>query len=293
LNILKLKELNNIQISDISELSKRCENYNPYYEEFSVTKETCFFLYYEDTNLVSFLSFISLASATFGENNDRTNAIIGTTFAMESEITAMTLPSKRRQGLFSELFKCALSELNLLGITNIYCAVPLEYQSSSICKGPSHIEYLQKLDIDSSIQFSSSRYTTTAHPSLPTNTDNSPHTSHKPKHLQFTYTPSDESDIPTAYQLIEKRFLKRLKVIGICQLSEESQFTNLWGVEIKKPYRNQGYGLKLMQFVIHDYFKCTSKPLILNVTSKNTSACKLYNHCGFKIVEQIEYFRLA
>jgi len=252
LDILKLNKLNNIQISDISELAQLCGNYNPYYEDLSITGETCFLLCYEDKHLVSFLSFLSVESA------------------MESEITAMTLPSRRRQGLFSTLLECALTQLNILGITNIYCAVPLEYQNSSLCKDLSHIEYLQKLDIDSSSELFF----------------------HKPKHLQFTYTPSEESDIPTAYHLIEKHFLSRSKEIGICQLSEELQFTNLWGVEIKKPYRNQGYGLKFMSFIINDYFKCTSKPLILNVSSKNTYACKLYNRCGFKIVEQIEYYSL-
>jgi len=256
LNILKLSSLNNIQISNISELAKLCGDYNPYYEDFSAAKESCFFLYYEGLNLVSFLSFLSVAT-------------------LESEITAMTLPCKRRQGLFSELLKCALTELNILGITNIYCAIPLEYQHSSLCKGLSHIEYLQKLDIDSASEY------------------HSPLFSHKPKHLQLKYTPSEESDIPTAYHLIEKRFLIRSKVVGLCQLSEETKFTNLWGVEIKKPYRNQGYGLQFMKFIIHDYFNCTSKPLILNVTSKNTYACKLYNRCGFKIVEQVEYYGLT
>jgi len=274
LNILKLSSLDNIQISDISELAKLCGDYNPYYEDFSASKESCFFLYYEGQNLVSFLSFLSVASASLCVTTDRNDTTNARSTAMESEITAMTLPSKRRQGLFSELFKCALTELNILGITNIYCGVPLEYQHSNLCKGLSHIEYLQKLDIDSARECHSSQ------------------SSHKPKHLQFKYTLSEESDIPTTYHLIEKRFLIRSKVIGICQLSEESKFTNLWGVEIKKPYRNQGYGLQFMNFIIQDYFKYTSKPLILNVTSKNTYACKLYNRCGFKIVEQVEYYGL-
>jgi len=271
LNILKLNQLNDIQLSDVSELAKQCGNYNPYYENFAATGENCFFLYYEDKILVSFLSFLSVPSTNLSVSSDRSTSASANDCLMESEITAMTVPCKRRQGLFSQLFKCALTELNILGITNIYCAVPLEYQESSLCKCLSHIEYLQKLDVDSSNRFSSDI----------------------PKHLQFNYTFSEESDVPTAYHLIEKHFLRRSKVIGICQLSEESQFTNLWGIEIKKPYRNQGYGLKLMSFIIHDYFKCTSKPLILNVTSKNTSACKLYKRCGFKIVEQIEYYRLT
>jgi len=283
LNILKLNELNNIQISNILELAKQCGNYNPYCENHAASGEKCFFLYYEDNNLIAFLSFLSVESANLCVSNDiSTNAI-------ESEITAMTLPCKRHQGLFSALLMCALTELNILGITNIYCAVPLEYQNASMCKGLSHIEYLQKLDMDSSSEFSSGQEACPNDTSMQYASRISP----KPNHLQFTYTPSEESDIPSAYHLTEKHFLRRSKVIGICQLTEESQYTNLWGVEIKKPYRNQGYGLTLMSFVIHDYFKCTSKPLILNVSSKNISACKLYKRCGFKIIEQIEYYRLT
>jgi len=301
LNILKLSKLDKIQIADISKLAKQCGDYDPYYEEFSASGESCFFLYYNDMHLVSFLSFLSVASTDLIVHSDKsTIATSGSTVipkttttqntsAMESEITAMTLPSERRRGLFTELLKCALTELNILGITNIYCAVPPKYQNSSLCKGISHIEYLQRLDNDSSSEFSSlSDVNSTA--------NRSEHSSSqsliKSKNIQFTYSPSEGSNIPSSYQLIEKHFLMRSKIIGLCQLSEESQFTNLWGVEIKKPYRNQGYGLKLMSFVIHDYFKCTSKPLILNVTSKNSNACKLYRRCGFKIVEQIEYFKL-
>lgn len=266
-NILKLNKLNTKQVADVKRLAGLCGNYSPYYEEYSPNREICFFLCYRDSELISFLSFLAVESSELAVSNDNEKA------SMEAEITAMTHPGKRRRGLFSGLYKCALEQLDMLGITNVYCAVPLEYQKSKVCKGLSHIEYLQKLDFESAKEFSKNF--------------------HKPKHLQLNYAPSADSDVPTAYYLIEKKFLIRSKSIGVCHFSEESEFTNVWGVEIKKPYRNQGYGLKLMNFVINDYFNCSSKPLVLNVTSKNVNACKLYKRCGFKLVEQIEYYHLA
>lgn len=266
-NILKLNKLNTKQISDIKRLAGLCGGYSAYYEEFSPNREICFFLCYRDSELISFLSFLAVESSSLTVSNDVRKNL------MEAEVTAMTHPDGRRKGLFSRLYKCALEQLDMLGITNVYCAVPLEYQKSKICKGLSHIEYLQKLDFESAKEISKSF--------------------NKPKHLQLNYAPSADSDVPTAYYLIEKKFLLRSKSIGVCHLSEESEFTNVWGVEINKPYRNQGYGLKLMNFVINDYFNCSSKPLVLNVTSKNVNACKLYKRCGFKLVEQIEYYHLA
>lgn len=282
MNILKSNKLNTTQISDIKHLSSLCGNYEPYYEEFSANLETCFFLYYDHNQLISFLSFLAIETSSLQVNDDpRSNT---TQTAMEAEITAMTHPDYRLRGLFTKLFASALVQLKILGISDIYCAVPPECQVASICKGLSHIEYLQKLDFETAKSLMHENTQSSA--SILTDT-------HKPKHLHFTYTPAEDSEIPTTYELYEKKFLMRSKRIGICHLTEASDFTNIWGVEIKRPYRNQGYGLKLMKFVIHDYFKCSSKPLILNVTSSNTHACRLYKRCGFKAIEKIEYYHLA
>lgn len=103
---------------------------------------------------------------------------------------------------------------------------------------------------------------------------------------------TDEYEIPTTYLLTKKDSSADLDHIGICHLLEEDAFTNIWGVEIIKQYRRQGLGFIFIKNVISDYFQLTSKPLVLNVSSTNVAACHLYFSCGFKIKEQVDYFKI-
>lgn len=249
MEILQLSKLTPDQIEDIIKLTGECEDYNPYYEEESPNGETCFFLCYENGLLISFLSFLA----------------VGT----EAEITGMTLPGKRQQGFFSELFKCASSEFHALEINYLYSALPTTLEKSHLCDGISHSEYLEMLDLETAGNLIKEIQ---VHPIQP--------------HLQLVYKPKN-----SAYELIDSSG-KKPKILGKCYLSKETEFTNIWGVEIKKPYRNMGYGLQFMKLVIQDYFQSNTKPFILNVSSTNRSACKLYARCKFRVVEEIKYYKL-
>lgn len=80
--------------------------------------------------------------------------------------------------------------------------------------------------------------------------------------------------------------------IGTVKLCPASDFTNIWGVEIKKPYRRKGYGFALLSYVINDYFKSSRKPLLLHVESTNHAALGLYHKLGFTTHVQIDNYRI-
>lgn len=366
MNILKLNKLTSIQMADIAQLSAICDNFNPYYEEFSPCGETCFFLCYEDSKhaesktedpislksdcghqrLVSFLSFLSISCSNPSSSSDIDSSDIHSSDAVsseavsfiadssdadssdihlssanpantEAEITAMTHPDMRRLGLFSMLLNHAMAELESLYIRNICCALPPELQHAGLCKGFSHCEYLLKLESDFCMQQPALHQPVVPHPAVPhpiTNLQRSSRMDHMNPH--FTQHISEEFDIPSAcsmYLPVVKddsslksetfsspvsapvpiySFSFSPNLVGLCNFSEESTFTNLWGVEIKKPYRNQGYGFQLMKYAITNYFKYSSKPLILNVSGTNEAACRLYKCCGFEVAEQISYYKL-
>lgn len=174
------------------------------------------------------------------------------------EITAVTDAPFRRQGIFSHLLSLAHEanpDLPLVG------AFPraFDLSESSLCRGLSHREYWLSLN--------------RLPESLPAR-ENEPGLSViSPR--QNTYF-----------------LLKEQRQIGEAHLAEETSFTNLWGVEIKEPYRRMGYGSKLISSVIRDYFSRRQKPLVLHVSSTNTGACRLYEKLGFIPAETISYYSL-
>lgn len=256
---LKLSTLNDQQIKQIKELSLLCDSYEPYYDEISADGTISFFLHYEDDRLVSFLSFICM------QETDFTDQLSDESFLIEAEITGMTHPDFRHRGFFRMLLDEAKAVLASIGISDIYCNPSQELKDSKLCREFSHKEYLLSLDPCSYIKPENE---------YPLN-----------KKISFCFT-SDNT-----YFLSLRRFI-RSRDIGICHLEPSDSFTNIWGVSIIPQYRRLGYGSLLMRHVIEDYFSRSSTPLILHVSSRNTAACSLYFSLGFKISEQIEYYRL-
>lgn len=177
----------------------------------------------------------------------------------EAEITAIVHPEYRNSGIFTAMLTSAKTELLKDSINNIYSAVPEKFQNCSFCKNASHTEYLLTLDY--------CQPNTTFHCGVPG--------------ISFIKSSQETYNILLSH-----------KIIGICNLSFEHAFTNIWGVEIKKPYRSNGYGFLLIQYVMNDYFSHYSQPLILQVTSLNPTALHLYKKCGFTVLDKVAYFHI-
>lgn len=256
---LKLSTLDDQQIAQIKELSLLCGNYEPYYDEISADGIISFFLHYEGDQLVSYLSCLCMQEPVFSGPRSEEQYIT------EAEITGMTHPDFRHRGFFRMLLNEAKNVLTSIGISDIYCNPPTELKNSGLCREFSHKEYLLSLDPCSYIKPDNE---------YPLN-----------KKISFSLT-SDNT-----YFISIRKFIRNID-IGICHLEPSNSFTNIWGVKIIPHYRRLGYGSLLMRHVIEDYFSRSSTPLILHVSSRNTAACSLYFSLGFKISEQIEYYRL-
>jgi len=105
--ILELRELDKNKIEDIKDLEGICQSYDKtkgsafLSNEINFSKEVnCFFLLYEEETLVSFLSMFIPTSK-------------------EAEVSAYTLPEKRKKGFFKILLESAINELRKYGVKEI------------------------------------------------------------------------------------------------------------------------------------------------------------------------------
>jgi GNAT superfamily N-acetyltransferase len=87
--------------------------------------------------------------------------------------------------------------------------------------------------------------------------------------------------------------------IGKCFLSPlGDQVSYLYGLEIRKEWRNQGYGRSFLVRLAGQICKedqenrQTDHRICLQVSTKNPVACQLYRSCGFEISERIGYYKI-
>lgn len=68
------------------------------------------------------------------------------------------------------------------------------------------------------------------------------------------------------------------KDVAMCYVCKEDLY--LCDVEVLLPYRNQGYGTKMIQEIIKHYI---GQPLWLYVYEFNMAAQRVYTKCGFTV----------
>lgn len=188
----------------------------------------------------------------------------------EAELTALVHPNFREQRIFTQMLDAAFEECQKLGIRHLYYLLPPNARSSAKNKSHqySHSEYLMKLN-NSSI-----------------------------------YDKNMLNSRLESFNTIYKKCNSRMGTCALidsrshetlcqCGLADEDSFTNIYGVETHPDCRRKGLATLLMQCVISDAFNDNPKPLILQVSSRNAAACRLYEKLGFEIVSCADYYSIA
>jgi RimJ/RimL family protein N-acetyltransferase len=98
-------------------------------------------------------------------------------------------------------------------------------------------------------------------------------------------------ELPTPFQVFIAYDRSINDIVGIASLIPDDQnvgkklkLKGIWlgGVNIKREYRNKGYGKKLITY-IDEYLKnLKDKPIKVNLFSNNPIAIRLYEKVGFK-----------
>lgn len=186
----------------------------------------------------------------------------------EAEITALVAPAFRRQGIFTALLD-RLKATPPLEKIPLVCAVPAELFTTgtpSFVQAHAYAEYLLKC---------------TQPPFDGCPCDLSP---------DFAGYESFFSDDGKTYLLYPPA---ADEPSAVCSLSDQTDFTALSGVFVDEDRRGKGLGTLLMQRLLRDYFKADKRPLVLNVRSTNTAACRLYQKCGFTEVSRMDYYFIS
>lgn len=284
ISFIKTASLNESQKNDILELEQSCRQRDCTQGNISITNSInfdgdidCFYLLYEGDILVSFLTMF-----------------IPTPW--QAEISALTLPSRRRRGHFTFLLSCAKEELKKYLISSVL------FVCEPVCNDTKII--LKKLGAE----YGYSEYLLVYGKSKNNTTEGvSPLQLRKCikddfRDIVFLCAEIFNETYEDAHSLAEKSFNSKdisvfgaylnNKLIGTCSVNFESADISIFGFGISPCYQGKGYGklmLKLLIDKLHNMENINS--VTLEVNSTNQSAFCLYTKSGFSIKAQFDYYR--
>lgn len=230
-----------------------------YYPEFP-----CFFFYYKQKYLVSFLSLFFPSSE-------------------EVEVSAYTHPDYRQQRYFSSLFQQALSFLSsspikrTLFITEPHC-ISSEKALSSL-----HAKYLYSDHFMTLPKYSPYTVNSCDFSLKPAKKKDLPTLS--AIHAEAFDTQEEVSkefisDILCQHSAFCYKFLLKDTIIGLCSVQLNTSSICLFGVCIEKNFQSHGYGAIMLELLLNDLLSL-GKPITLQVNSLDRPALHLYQKLGF------------
>ncbi len=242
-------------LNTLDSWSEADPGYDIYYEKNSPSGKACFF------------AALKPSAASSGSND-----VIGFLSLLwipgetESEVTAYVKPSSRHKGVFSALLQRAKASAGRLGITHLYTATATPGRLPY-----SHSELLMTLVPDESARKEA----------LPTQTE-----------IQKTISEND------VFFYIDDKLGNRACECHITTPDKDSpddvsHTSCLWGVWTEPAQRNMGLATGLVNHVVlwHSRnFPCT--PLVLQVSSRNEAAIRIYEKIGFRETDSIKYYSL-
>lgn len=268
------------QKKQIEELQKICNDIENLESKAFLSNEInfdktipCFFLGYEDSKLISFLTIFIPQKE-------------------EVEISAFTHPDYRRKGHFYELLEEAIKVLKSAKISKILFLIEPDSNSGK--------EVLKKFP---SAKWNRSEYTLSNKNKaiVPVSQDLTLKlVSPKNKAICLKLTEEifnisegeNENFIQNAIDAPDREAYIAYygqEPIGTFNLNYEDNTAFIYGLGISPYCQHKGYGKKMLKHSLNKVFMKVDKA-ILDVDSDNLSAYNLYVHNGFKVDFQIDYF---
>lgn len=211
----------------------------------------------------------------------------------EAEVSAMTHPAYRRQGIFNQLLAAARSTLAERQIPDLLFICEQKSISARSCMTA----------IDGRYEFSEYKMTLAEVPPL------------KPiPGLKLRLAQADdlaqlvqldqlcfnvEPETSRAYLTNEKRSRNRRLfiamvddlIIGKIQVTLGADEIYLSGFCLWPDYRGQGYGRSILTQTVNQLSRERRQPIALEVACANRQALNLYQSCGFQEVTAYDYYR--
>lgn len=281
MEILELRELDKKQIEDIKSLEEVCQRYDKtkgsafLSNEINFSKEVnCFFLLYEEETLVSFLSMFIPTS-------------------QEAEISAYTLPEKRKKGFFKILLESAINELRKYGVKEIlFVHEPSSNDGMLALKKLNVIyDFSEYLLVYSQDEFIKRDGKLKLAPITIEDIDEV-----AKLHMDIFNKTFEEGKIIISRVIESKDRISYMakeddEIVGVCSISLEEGDAFICGLGISTKHQGRGYGKEILRKVIEKAFTMDIEDICLEVNSKNHKAYNLYINNGFKIKTQLDYYR--
>lgn len=196
--------------------------------------------------------------------------LIGFCAISKNELTGFVADSYRHHGIFSRLVRTAADKFFATNNDSfLYFEAPSFYES--LIKNHDNIkyyysEYLMKLDFNDYTRLKCA---------VP-----------EGLHEYDSFFSDDNND----YLLYMND--DAAEPCAVCSIDYGEKQTCIYDVYVDEDMRNKGVGTFFIANLLNDYFENNKNPLVLQVSSKNAAAVKLYKKAGFNITEQLDYCAL-
>lgn len=211
----------------------------------------------------------------------------------ESEVSAMTHPHYRRQGIFKQLLSEARQSLVERHIPDLLFICEQKSKSAQGCMAA----------IGSQYEFTEYKMTLEQIPAY----QSTPHLELRPAQpedfsmmaqmdqvcfnvepdMTFKNLTNDERNRHERCLIV----LIDGKVGGKIQITIGTSEIYLFGICILPEFRGQGYGQSMLTQVVNQLSRERHQPISLEVASANRQALNLYYRCGFREVTAYDYYR--
>jgi len=235
----------------------------------------CFFMLYDENILISFLAmFIPTLK--------------------EAEVSAYTLPERRRQGHFGELLNKADEELKAYSIKSILF----------VHEPDSNVAKLVLERINAKYEYSEYllSYKRTSNPINQSGQITLELCSNESIEEIITLNMDIFKDnYEDTYSMVDKTLKSKDllsyiayldgEMIGVCNVNLESEDVSIFGLGISSCHQGKGYAKEMLSLLLDRIENMNTKSISLEVNSVNDSAYNLYRKSGFEIKTQFDYYR--
>jgi len=274
-----------MQVS-FQEFLSKAEGYEPYY---SLEKNSKFLSYIliDKGEIISYIGALLInkdeASEGFIEDEASKNLY---------EISALTSPNYRNQGFFKTLLKELIADKSMN--SNFIMPVEDEFKSASFLDSYIYSEYLYLLKKEDFLK-EKDKLEEQAY-----NVDH--YTAFSEDYTQFFLYLDANEDNETNSEIygVSDTDLEILNSVfnedepaAVLNINFSSKYATIYGVFVDEDKRNKGLGFALLYDSLEEFYKHFDLPLVLNVTSTNIAACKLYKKAGFKSASQVNYYAIT
>ena len=262
------------QTREIQALGRACQSWEPVTQSPMLDSSEnadptlpCFYIYYENTFPISFLSLF-IPDGTY------------------AEVTGFTLPGYRGKGHFDQLLACAKEELKDQNLT---------FYVVSDGKSPDAQAMLahKGLDVEYSEMMMAASLEDLA--GMNVSAPGREREALEEDDEWFTLEPEEDEYVLYAGE----------DAVAWCKLAFFPGTAYLYGFEVEELFRRQGYGKWFLQQLAQSLLCWQLDPeeevvpshagevhtMLLQVGSRNVAACGLYQGCGFAVTEKLDYYR--